>query len=780
MAKKTSKEKKYNKKSMRLNYVDLQEGEKTPDLFVKATDSASQTIHISRVDDKGYFDIPGNVISKAERIIISPILNREDEEPTESENAITYRKSQFIELARAGTINIAKPIWESWYAIFRCVTGRVRLCRRHPFWYFDLLEAVKKPIIDSERLNITGTETSIGIADSIRRQRIPDSLSELIFGWYRCKKVCSGTVEVYRRTCCCRPWIIDDVRLPDLILDLEEIVRKLPDIPRIPDLPDPPPEVRDAFLKDGTLDELTINAPRDLQAIKSLKRAELAEYINARPYLICRRYSCSTPKKVGQGFINPDGRFNICWVDLPSIRFINCHDEYAYIVKQRKNGITYTIYNGVATNKWYHLNDDVTLTSYSWFAFACRDNGGKGEGAFVYLDIIGDTESWNLETPNATGWDRVANPAYNSGLVFPAANPSAAQGANLNRNWGGTLKLNYKISEDMKDIGARYYRISVTEADSNGNPTGTRHYLNSGLAWEKAVIVGTDIEIQSEVLGPDTVGGNNYLYKIPYDADEEWSAGQYHGFLNTTDSRWIDPTKRHLVTIEIFDANGTRLRPNGTPATGEPGNEVEAAFTFRRRYQNTGPTSNVPYGALTHMFWWDNRNLSAKIEYLNKQGVESTGECQFLTGTESTTFGVGYRAYHPNEMFQLRHRITWKRGLGPATGTLQGNQSNNVGKPPASPGNSQTNTFHQMLHSNPTDPTKPPHSLKKCAFTAFLTIYSKMTDGDYLGNTGITETAAFALEINSGASIITQEISSAQEITLSEIKPEQVKIRPKK
>ena len=45
----------------------------------------------------------------------------------------------------------------------------------------------------------------------------------------------------------------------------------------------------------------------------------------------------------------------------------------------------------------------------------------------------------------------------------------------------------------MRDpaVGAYYYRISISEADANGNPTGTRFYYGDGLAWEK--VVGADI-----------------------------------------------------------------------------------------------------------------------------------------------------------------------------------------------------------------------------------------------------------------------------------------------
>jgi hypothetical protein len=157
-----------------------------------------------------------------------------------------------------------------------------------------------------------------------------------------------------------------------------------------------------------------------------------------------------------------------------------------------------------------------------------------------------------------------------------------------------------------------------------------------------------------------------------------------------------------------------------------------------------GPTAEVPFAALTHMFWWDNQALEATINYLNMDGDVFNEECLFLQGTASSTFGIGYRAYHPNEMFQLYHSITWQRGLGSAagsTGALLASSPFNVGQPPALPGDSPTNTFAQMLRTD-LDPTR-----KKCAFTVFLGISSKTTDGDYLGNGGITRSAAFAIEI---------------------------------
>jgi hypothetical protein len=205
--------------------------------------------------------------------------------------------------------------------------------------------------------------------------------------------------------------------------------------------------------------------------------------------------------------------------------------------------------------------------------------------------------------------------------------------------------------------------------------------------------------------------------------------------VNTDDPRWNDPLVRHLVTVEVFDQDGRRLRPNGTPATGQPGPEATAAFTYRRKIAETGPTDEVPFGALTHAFWWDNRPLTATIVELVKDGGVSNQECQFLTGTDSSEFGITYRAFHEQALFQRRHEITWKRGLAGATGTILANATNNVGKPPAGPGSSPTATFGDMLG---------PHT--RCAFTVFLNIQSKTTDGDNLSYPEKTDSAAFALE----------------------------------
>jgi hypothetical protein len=737
----------------KLNLVDLKESDVRPDIVVTAIDANSKTLHVAKVDAAGNFEVPDKVLKDAHRIVIGPGTD----DPKASAASLIYRVSQFQDLLKQGALTIAPGIWQKWRFILTCVTGTVRLCRPHPWWYYDLLSlATASTVLDSRKVVSAAPELSLSTNYAFYKP-LAKSVIEHIYRPIRCHTICNGTVEVFRRTCCCTPWVFDDYRFPELIRELEEVVKEIPKGPIDPNPPDPAPWLETTLLKGDTITDFALNASRDLYALRTLPKAELPAYVSERPYIYCR-YSCGKPQRVAEGNINPDGRFNICWFDEAVILKRNCRYEYAYIVRQTVSGITRIIYNGVLAGEWFEGDDDARLVSRNKFAFACRPPGGQGTGAYVYLDIIGDSaESWNLKTPAQDAWNSLQPPTYNGGLVFPAASAAAAVGANLDRNWGGTLKLNYMFSEDMASVGAKYYRISISEADNNGNPVGTRHYISDGLSWEQSVPTATGVDIVYVPLGPFPAGSGanvqNNLYLIPYDVPivpKNWSAIQYHAYLNTDDARWNDPTKRHLVTIEIFDASGKRLRPTGTPATGQPGLEGEAAFTFRRRTADT-TTASVPYGALTHMFWWDNRAVVAHIEGLNLNGTAYTEECLFLTGSSSSTFGINYRAYHPNQMFQLSHGISWKRGLGGATGTLlafpappppplavPNLSATNVGKPPDPAGNSPTNTFAQMLSPR-----------TKCAFTVFLSISSKTTDGDNLGNGGVTDTAAFALEITS-------------------------------
>jgi hypothetical protein len=701
------------------------------------------------------------VLKNAHRVVVGSV----GEQGEVLEGASRFRASEFADVVKDGNLAIAEGIWSGWFFHWHCVSGSVRLCRRRPWWYEALIEAAIAPsrFQVSPALAARQRDLQASARSTLPALRgVAPSVNDLIIWPYRCHTVCLGSVEVYRRTCCCWPLVIDDLRIDDLIRDLEIIVERLPKFP-----PPPPPDpLETPFFKGGALNELVLNAPNDLRVLRSAPRDQAAQYINSRAYLIKRLCSCSTAARVATGTINPDGTFNICWRGRPEILRSNCYVEYAYVVKQTIGGTTTTIYDGLAAGAWFAAGEDALLTSYNTNAFTCDETGSGDDDAFVLLDLIGDTESHELTTPSSTGWDRVAAPSSTSGLLFP--NPGAF--GHL-RNLGGALELTLKFSDGMKDpaVGAHYYRVSISRADANGNPTGPRYYYGQGLdnandslTWTK--VVGLDVVPDN--LGPQPpvgANGEKYLYRIPYN-DEAW-IGQvrYHALLNTLYSAINVPAEgdlttdasNHLITVEVFNAAGERLRPLGTPASGQPGTEVAKAFKFRRWFQPGGSIGNdtveVPFAALTHLFCWDNRKPEADITRLVRNGVPSDAECQFLVGTNNSTFGIEYRAYVPDERFQFGHGISWIRGLNGSAanggvGTLPTPLSpSNVGVPNNAPVNSGTNTFQQMLTRINADLSTT--VLERCSFAVTLTTFAKTTNGESFSYPFDSETAAFALEI---------------------------------
>jgi hypothetical protein len=712
-------------KRAQIELIGFTDKDESPDMAVYAVDKAFKVIEMSKVDSGGMFRLSQKALDSASRIVVG--AQAESIADVDRSELAVYRSTQFKNIiAESGRVEIAKGDWIRWIHIKRCVSGSVKKCFPYPVLISQIARqadiALKKSIT-TRTLALRATA-----ADSVTDARIATPLQPFI-PLRKCDTVCDGVVEVYRRTCCCHPWVMYDPRIPELIEELEELIPEIPPIPWPPrPEPDPAPFERLPFFKSGALDEKVLNAKQDLHALHTLSAQEVPAYIMARPYLFC---SCGSATKVAQGTIRPDGKFHICWFEAPRLLLINCHDEYAYVVKQNIDGSTVTIYDGVAAHKWFHYNDDAELVSYHLLAQSCRHNDFPGTGAFALLQDIGLTNSYRLKTPDATGWDRVAAPLYNDGLAYPAANAAAAKGKYLDRNWGGTLLLRYHFSEAMKGVGAKYYRVSVAASDGNGNPTGGRTYL-APRSWKYFEVIGTDIFIRKIPLGPHSAGGQNNLYEIPYDADRDWLSGQYHADLGTTEFA----NGRHLVTVEVFNSSGKLIRPTGTP---DPGGSVQGAFTYRRWYQETGPTAEVPFAALTHMFWWDNREAVANIVDLRVNGSPNTQECQFLVGPGNTNFSVGYRAYHPNPLFLLDHRIWWRRGLGGPSGILTSPHPNpdNVGVPPGLPHQSGADTFSSMLGSH-----------VKCSFTINLHSNVKTFNGiGTLNGRDDWDQAAFALEI---------------------------------
>lgn len=383
---------------------------------------------------------------------------------------------------------------------------------------------------------------------------------------------------------------------------------------------------------------------------------------------------------------------------------------------------------------------------------ACdQDNDGySNDQPFVVLQDIGSTRSYFLNSHyqgQTAGFDltqidenAVAAPPVNGGL----ANPSSSNGEKLlvNRPWGADLWFRLYFDEGMKILGAMYYRMSVIKAQANGHAvSGSPTILTNPISWQKYVHVGSHVEIQGVGLGPNPVGSETGLYKIPYDSDAEWLDGQYHQYWDTTAKDSLNNPLfdgLFLVSVEVFDASGNRLNP---AANG---------FDFLRLMSASGSTSTakVKFAKLQHLFWIDNRPVYADIEdFRMNNRMPSTAECQFLSGSPSSKFSAGYRAFHvtqnsitPPETFLWYCRIWYHRGLNGPNVTIESGGTN---KPSTllsgMAAESTPQLFSDMLGTDVVG--------AKCTFTLNLRVYAKHTNGSRrLSEYDRSDQAAFALE----------------------------------
>jgi hypothetical protein len=750
-----------------LELVGIQPGQERPPVVVHAVGAQNEVLHAQKIGPEGTFAIPPDVLKKARYIV----FGAPKDDGIAADASVRFRPREFEVAAANRTLALAEGIWSRFRFQWQCVSGSVRVCRRRPIWFDELITAAVAPVRTAFSLRASAS-ARVGL--TTQATNLSASINDIMAWPVRCQPVCLGTVDVFRRTCCCWPIVIlDDPRIPELIRDLEIILEKLPRPPKGPIPPPPPDPFATPVFKGGGLNEMALNASHDLTALRSLSGEAAVQYINSRLYLLRHICSCGRAAKVATGAILADGTFNICWIEGFRPLLSNCHDEFAYVVTQTIGGTTKTIYNGVDAGAWYHAGDHPVLTTYRTDAYSCNDTGTGDGTAFVYLDQVGDINAYELNTPASTSWNSVDSPDDESGLMFP--NPT---GAHHLRNLGGSLELTYLFSDALKhpSVDARYYRISVTKADDDGNPTGPRRYYGEGfgfngtgdvLAWLKAVVTPTGIDTVSVPLGPVTVDTEQFLYRIPYASDADWTGSVgHHALIDTlnsdlnvpadVDTNFDEAASNHLITLEIFNDEGKRVRPLGVPASGEPGTELAKPFKFRRWFQPEGTpgddTMEVPFAALTHLFCWDNRAPRAEITRLVKAGIASDEECQFLVGTNDSTFGIEYRAYVPDERFQQDHSISWVRGLNGSAanagvGALSTPSPANVGEPPAAPGVSGTNSFATMLTRIDPDGIDAPVILPRCAFAVTLTTHSKTIVSGSLSFPLAQEPAAFALAI---------------------------------
>jgi hypothetical protein len=619
-------------------------------------------------------------------------------------------------------LEIPAQWWRPWLAFRICLAGRVSKC-------FPLIFE-KTPLLRSIALG-----------------NFPPYLP-----WEICSPICNGVVEIWESTCCCFPFLLVDV--PPFIAKLKEFLAQNPVMFPAPPRPGANTSVSraleanvDRAIAAGKTDLRFVPNTQlnlDLQVLEASSPEEAVQYFQIHPSLWPIWCECSSGK-LGETPLNPDGTFQFCYEQF-LFPWLFCWRSYFYKVKQFQGGTWVYIYDGAAAQQYFTADEVANLSTL--LGFACGTVPPPPGTDFVTLQQIGSTLSYALHS-NYAGADGANNDLTQTGPYSVAAPPASGGLVNSNNApWCKTLYFTLYLDPGMETLGAYYYRMSLAQADLNGNPVGAMQPIQNPIAWSKyvTVIVGgiPEIEILPQTLGPTSVVNGvgatvNGLFQIPYNADADWLSDQAHQYfdtrtLNAAASGVPGPGNgRFLLAVEVFDKNGNRLVPPGvTPAKGDKA----VSFQFLRLMSASGPgsTANVPQAALTHLFWADNRPVVAEIDDFTLNGITSNAECQFLTGAGTDSFQVGYRAYHavlsdpnpPNPLppatFMSSFQLWWERGLGGPTGTFDSGGDTDMPSTRASGPDQQSPSANGLLSN-----LLPPQTT--CSFAIVLDVYSKHTDG---------------------------------------------------
>ena len=727
-------------------------------LYALADGEPAQKI-AAAADGSLSFD-PGRV--KGQTLAIGPDA---DVAALDTANLMRVRADQVLDQwARTGII-IPRERWWPLMTETLCVSGDVRKCRP---WY-------QGPTYVKAR----ALPTKLGVQAQPLVASPFDLSASVIALPIGCLPLCDGVVEIYERVCCC-----PTIDWHDLIDRLHDVLRDLPVLVQwpVPPIPDPGPFIPDSIPGNipiprpvigvapdiaargriaprlsprpaaslPPLPDITCTIPseriyEDYLALRKLRPAEVAAFVDRRPYLSAYLCQCSV-RKVGEVPIQPGGEFDFCYRrprqwHLPWQR---CWTTYAYTVRQMIGGGWVTVYDGLAGQDYFAAGEVAHLHTSHPKARPCGDGPtppDPGDGtAFVMLEHVGGAGTKHFNFPVQTGLSNMANLAPNSGLINFAGVPDCP--------WATGLGLRLWSSPTLDGIVV-FYRIKAVPINAAGNPAGAPVTLAGPVSWQRFITVNGQVvtTTTSLAVAPADVGGEVGLYRMPYwSGGMDWLAGQYHQIWDTTAPDF--PNGKYLLLLELFGPGGARIKPAGAPA-GDPG--TARPFQFRRW---TAPTitANVPFADCGHVFWINNRKVTGDIVDLRKNGLPSTNECQFMSGPGTTTFSVGFRAFHlegvttggglgDTNSFMASYALTWQRGLNGPSGTIETGT--------ADQGELATEASNTLLFSLLLGAFPPTHSAhNRCTFSVHLHVDAKHTNGGgFIDAYDYDETASFALEI---------------------------------
>lgn len=745
----------------KVTLVGAQAHEQTPAIAVYAVDVRGRVGRKIAVVANGQLELPTD---RSAVVAFGPDVA--DASTLDPKGLVTLRLADQMPIwDRNNEILLPPNWWRSWIGLQICVSGNTYRC--FPF----ILEL--------------GALRAIGLG-----QRLP-----VVFE--NCQPLCGATVEIWRSTTCCWPFLITDVL--KLIANLAAFLQANPVM--FPPPPSPGPVERslarrvDAALAAGKISTSFVpdsTLAVHLRTLESLTPQDAVTYIETYPSLW--PFWCDTSSDyLGETAVNPDGSFSFCYGYFPLFGF-DCRNSYFYKIKQYVNGAWQYIYDGAAANQYFAADDVANL--YTQTGQLCYQPPALPAGTAT-LQQIGHIWAYNFNSH----WVATPTSGANAGLdqtqlgdaaLAPSLPPGYQVMAPLPQNAGlgvadgapftGTIWIMLNFDPGLEALGAYYYRLSTVQADpsGSGNPISgaAPQPITNAVAWNYQDDTVTPPATKTLPLGPSALATPG-LFIIPYQGDRNWygnadGSGFYHQTLNTASLPNAivggpgQGNGQFLLILELFNSAGNRLVPTGTAT--QPG-DIAANFSFVRLIAAPPVTppaltdSTVKLPSLSHVIWVDNRPVVAQI--VNFQSSSGTQVCQTLTAAASAEFTVGYQAYHevmcdgtaspvPATTFISSYAVTWEKGLAGGTGTLvaadESNVPNNIWPLVNAPTNcppganyvstsaadnplAASNTFGSLLGSD-----------TFCAFSIEISAQPKHTNGfNPLGP--VTNTAAVALSL---------------------------------
>src|SRR5579863_9392919 len=257
---------------LQIKFVGAQANEQTPAIALYAFNIRGQAQKVATLEgDKLHLNTDKAKLGSL--IALGPDVA--DPNTLDPKSLVTYKTASQLAVWEKNPIQEIPPqFWRPWLPIHICLAGTVSKCF---IFIEDKIAALR----------------SIALGNSIIRNPIE-----------QCTPICNGVVEVWENTCCCFPFLLEDV--PVLISKIQKVLAENP-----VRFPSPPPEGPysaagraaqvsvDRAIAHGQADMRFVpntQLHQDLQTLQASSASDAVAYFQAHPSLWWIWCHCSTTK----------------------------------------------------------------------------------------------------------------------------------------------------------------------------------------------------------------------------------------------------------------------------------------------------------------------------------------------------------------------------------------------------------------------------------------------------------------------------------------------------